>query len=79
MITYPDKPWSDGQTFEHTTNEGAVLLGQYDAAKNTWIFRKKEGSGNVYTNTVYTVDVRPSDAQIEQAAAQFEVLPLPQP
>ena len=33
MITYPDKPWSDGQTFEHTTNEGAVLLGQYDAAK----------------------------------------------
>ena len=57
--------------------KGLFFLVNMTQLKNTWIFRKKEGSGNVYTNTVYTVDVRPSDAQIEQAAAQFEVLPLP--
>ena len=79
MIIYPDKPWVDGQTFTHTTEQGLDLIGTYDESKNTWTFGKGTELEAVYTTTVYTVDVRPSEAEIEQAAAQFEALPLPNP
>ena len=79
MIIYPDKPWVNGQTFTHTTEEGETLTGTYDESKNTWTFGKGTELETVYTTAVYTVDVRPSEAEIEQAAAQFEALPLPDP
>ena len=77
MIIYPDKPWADGQTFVHTTQEGGEIIGLYDAPTQTWLFRKGN-SGTVYTNTVYTVDVRPAEASIANAAALFDdKLPVP--
>ena len=59
MIKYPDKPWEDGQTFTHTTQEGDEIAGIYDAPTNTWSFYKGN-SDLVFTNTVYTVDVKPA-------------------
>ena len=42
MINYPDKPWTNGLEFTHTTNEGETLVGTYDAIRNTWSFRYLE-------------------------------------
>ena len=77
MIIYPDKPWTDGQTFVHTTQEGGDIIGYYDAPNKTWLFRK--GSSDlVYTNTVYTVDIRPAEQSIARAGQHFnDTLPLP--
>ena len=40
MITYPDKPWTDGQTFEYTTPEGDETLASYNESKNAWTFTR---------------------------------------
>ena len=44
MITYPPKPWDDGQTFKYTNSDGEEFVGTYDASKNSWSFvRLQEG------------------------------------
>ena len=81
MIIYPDKPWYDGQEFEHTTAEGQKLTGTYDLAHETWVFRDLRMSTDlVYTDTVYTVNMRPSQNSIDTAGARFDPnAPLPSP
>ena len=64
MIIYPDKPWVDGQSFIHTTQDDVQLRGVYDQPSNTWIFKRYTDNDLVYTNTVYTVDVRPADQRV---------------
>lgn len=77
MIKYPDKPWVDGQTFTHTTKEGDELAGIYDAPTNTWSFWKGN-SDVVFTNTVYTVGIKPAEGAIARAGQVFnDALPLP--
>ena len=77
MIKYPEKPWVDKQTFTHTTQAGDEIAGIYDAPTNTWSFYKGN-SDLVFTNTVYTVDVKPADASIARAGQLFnDALPLP--
>ena len=78
MIKYPEKPWVDKQTFTHTTQAGDDIAGIYDAPTNTWSFY----SGNsdlVFTNTVFTVPVKPAAVDaIAVVVAQFnDALPLP--
>ena len=80
MIIYPDRPWSDGQEFEHTGSNGEILVGTYDQPNQTWNFRKKSGEQNVYTNTVFTVDIKPAETSISRAGQLFDSsLPLPSP
>ena len=80
MIIYPDRPWSDGQEFEHTGSNGDILVGTYDQPNQTWNFRKKSGEQNVYTNTVFTVDIKPAETSISRAGQLFDSsLPLPNP
>ena len=78
MIIYPPKPWVNGQTFEHTTADDEIIIGMYDGQNNTWLFRPKTTGDLVFTNTVYTVDVKPADASIARAGQLFnDALPLP--
>ena len=78
MITYPDQPWTDGQTFVHTTKEGDEITGVYDLSKDTWSFYAGNTLDAVFTNNVYTVDIRPADQSIAAAASLFDdALPLP--
>ena len=78
MITYPDQPWADGQTFVHTTKEGDEITGVYDLSKDTWSFYAGNTLDTVFTNNVYTVDIRPSDQSIAAASSLFnDSLPLP--
>ena len=65
MIIYPQKPWADGQTFQHTASDGSVLTGVYDSGKNVWTFYRtnEDGSGAgalVTTADVKTLNVRPT-------------------
>jgi hypothetical protein len=39
MIVFPDKPWTDGQEFNHLSDDGRDLIGTYIEADNTWSFR----------------------------------------
>ena len=78
MITYPDQPWADGQTFVHTTKEGDEITGVYDLSKDTWSFYADNTLDAVFTNNVYTVDIKPADQSIAAAASLFDdALPLP--
>jgi hypothetical protein len=81
MIIYPDKPWYDGQEFEHTTSEGQKLVGTYDEAHKTWFFRDfRLASDLVFTDTVYTVNMKPSQQSISAVASTFDdTVPLPDP
>lgn len=77
MIKYPEKPWVDKQTFTHETQAGDKIAGIYDAPTNTWSFYKGN-SDLVFTNTVYTVNVKPADTSIALAGQLFnDALPLP--
>ena len=40
MIIYPDKPWSDGQEFELTLEDGTRVVASYKAAKNSWTLKR---------------------------------------
>ena len=71
MIIYPEQPWSDGQTFVHTTKDGDEITGVYDLAMDTWSFYTVNPD-SVLTNAVYTVNVRPSQSSIDAAAIQFD-------
>ena len=51
MIVYPDKPWVDGQSFIHTTQDDVQLRGVYDQPSNTWTFKRYTDNDLVYTNT----------------------------
>ena len=81
MIIYPDKPWYDGQEFEHITSEGQKLVGTYDEAHKTWFFRDfRLASDLVFTDTVYTVNMKPAAESIAAAKAIFDSrLDLPSP
>ena len=81
MIIFPDTPWYDGQEFEHTTDKGQKLTGTYDATHETWFFRDyRLATDLVYTDTVYTVSMRPSLEQINTVRAQFDdSVDLPSP
>ena len=70
MIKYPEKPWVDKQTFTHTTQAGDDIAGIYDAPTNTWSFYRG-ASDLVFTNTVFTVNVKPAADAIAAVAAQF--------
>ena len=72
MIIYPNKPWTDGQTFVHTTEEGQEITGTYVKADNTWSFSGSANFDTVYTSTVYTVDVKPPEESIEAAGVLFD-------
>ncbi len=58
MIIYPNKPWSDGQTFIHTTPDGEELIGVYDESKNAWTFYRPGESVGGGSSIVTTADVR---------------------
>jgi hypothetical protein len=45
MITYPDKPWEDGQTFKTIDSNGEEVVGTYDASKNAWTFTRLQEGG----------------------------------
>ena len=59
-IPYPNKPWTDGQSFEYTTVDGAEVIGTYSAAKNAWTFAKfnDEPPAIIDPNDIYTTDVK---------------------
>ena len=40
MISYPDKPWNDGQTFSVTQKDGTYVVGIYNESKNAWSFTR---------------------------------------
>lgn len=40
MIIYPDKPWSDGQTFKITLEDGTNVIGSYKESKNSWTMKR---------------------------------------
>tara|TARA_X000000368_G_C23017568_1_gene706451 strand:+ start:165 stop:329 length:165 start_codon:yes stop_codon:yes gene_type:complete len=40
MISYPDKPWNDGQTFSVTQKDGTYVVGTYNESKNAWSFTR---------------------------------------
>jgi len=63
-ILYPQKPWADGQTFQHIADDGAVLNAVYHQEKNVWTFYRtnEDGIGTgtlVTTSDVKTLNVRP--------------------
>ena len=79
MIIYPDKPWVDGQTFVHTTGEGIDITGLYNEPTNSWTFYKGTGLDVVYTNNVYTLDIKPALQQLQSARALFDAAQEPEP
>ena len=69
-ITYPDRPWTDGQTFTYLTPSGDVLVGVYTEASNSWSFGEQEqGQSDVLTTDVYTVNVA---GDVTAGRAHFE-------
>ena len=66
MIIYPDKPWIDGQQFSPSPG----VTGTYSSSKNAWSFTRS--GGNVSTQDVLTVNVRPPDDNIAAARSLFE-------
>ena len=59
-IPYPDKPWTDGQTFDYTV-DGTKVYGVYSASKNAWILSRStadQGGGSSPGGVVTTVDVQ---------------------
>ena len=68
MITYPDKPWNDGQTLKYTTPEGEEVVGIYNKSKNAWTFTRLQesgagGGGIVTTDDVKTLNTRPDNVR----------------
>ena len=72
MIQYPNKPWTDGQTFEHITQDGTPLTGRYDQANNTWEFTTGELADVIFTDDVYTRNFPASPEGIEAARKLFD-------
>ena len=72
MIIYPEQPWSDGQTFVHTTRDGEYLTGVYDLNSDTWSFYSGNDLDTILTNNVYALNVRPPQSSIDAAAIQFD-------
>jgi len=66
MITYPDKPWNDGQTFSPSTG----VVATYSESKNAWSFTRS--GGNVSTQDVQSLNRRPPDENIDAARSLFE-------
>tara|TARA_R110002012_G_scaffold201794_1_gene370901 strand:- start:133 stop:429 length:297 start_codon:yes stop_codon:yes gene_type:complete len=58
MITYPDKPWTNGEQFTYTTSDGSKVVGTYNSSKNAWEFTR---IGVVTTNEVETINTRPTE------------------
>ena len=44
MITYPDRPWTDGQSFEYVISDDEMVVGTYNQAKNAWTFVRSDRS-----------------------------------
>ena len=40
MITYPNKPWGDNQTFAFTQKDVTHVVGIYNESKNAWSFTR---------------------------------------
>jgi hypothetical protein len=57
MITYPDKPWVDGEQFTYTVSDNEEVVGTYDAAKNAWTLTR---SSSITTNNISTTPGRPT-------------------
>jgi len=39
MINYPDRPWTDGQSFTYTVDDD-IVVGTYSESKNSWTFTR---------------------------------------
>ena len=66
--------WSN---FLFIPQEGGDIIGYYDAPNKTWLFRKSN-SEVVFTDTVYTVDIKPAEQLLLRAAVFDDSLPVPQ-
>jgi len=58
-IAYPDKPWTDGQSFTYITTNGDELVGVYYKATNSWTFATAENTpseGDVLTTNVLATE-----------------------
>ena len=66
MITYPDKPWQDGQKFSPSPG----VTGTYSSSKNAWSFIRS--GGNVSTKDVLTETIRPPNDSIAAVRSLFE-------
>ena len=40
VIIYPDKPWTDGQTFDFILSNGTYIVGTYNEPKNAWSMQR---------------------------------------
>lgn len=68
MITYPDKPWVDGQQFTQTTTLGDQIIGTYSAERNSWTFQR------VSTAAITTTDVLTSRDRPEFPSTYSELV-----
>lgn len=73
MITYPDKPWADGQTFKYTTPEGEEVLGTYDESKNAWTFTRVGQGGSGPGGIITTADVKTLNARPDVVRNPFSL------
>lgn len=73
MITYPDKPWNDGQTIKYTTPEGEEVIGIYSESKNAWTFTRLESGGGGAGGLVTTADVRTLNTRPDNVSNPFDL------
>ena len=59
---YPAKPWQDGQQVNVAMADGTYVIGQYDASKNLWSFRRFRDD-QVNREQIFTFDVLTTTSQ----------------
>ena len=60
MSIYPDKPWSDGQQFTTTNDNGETIFGVYSSSSNAWSFvRVQSNQATDITNLITMISEAP--------------------
>ena len=59
---YPAKPWQDGQQVNVAMADGTYVIGQYNASKNLWSFRRFR-QDQVNREQIFTYDVLTTGSQ----------------
>ena len=56
-IPFPNKPWSDKQTFKYSKSDGTEVIATYNASKNAWTLYTLNEEGGTPPGIITTADV----------------------